>query len=175
MFHLNFFFFQLIPIETSMAENRHRFPLYLHFAVGSLSVILGCFGILGYTVYGEEVNQIVTESFPSGVLIQVVRCLLCFAILLTYPLQVFPVIEIIEGWLFKSDNNTAVETSTSTNSESSDVSVGIQASESSWLLAPEIPKQKSLVSKKEKMAQKVKTIILFVSLLWLFEPDLILF
>lgn len=175
MFHLNFFFFQLIPIETSMAENRHRFPLYLHFAVGSLSVILGCFGILGYTVYGEEVNQIVTESFPSGVLIQVVRCLLCFAILLTYPLQVFPVIEIIEGWLFKSDNNTAVETSTSTNSESSDVSVGVQASESSWLLAPEIPKQKSLVSKKEKMAQKVKKIILFVSLLWLFEPDLILF
>ena len=126
-------------------------------------------------MYGEEVNQIVTESFPSGVLIQVVRCLLCFAILLTYPLQVFPVIEIIEGWLFKSDNNTAVETSTSTNSESSDVSVGVQASESSWLLAPEIPKQKSLVSKKEKMAQKVKKIILFVSLLWLFEPDLILF
>lgn len=140
----------LIPIETSMAENRHRFPLYLHFAVGSLSVILGCFGILGYTVYGEEVDQIVTESFPSGVLIQVVRCLLCFAILLTYPLQVFPVIEIIEGWLFTTDCNTAVEISTSIDSESSEASVALQASETSWLLAPEIPKQKSLARKWKK-------------------------
>ena len=135
-----------------MAENRHRFPMYLHFAVGSLSVILGCFGVLGYTVYGEDVNQIVTESFPSGLLIQVVRCLLCFAILLTYPLQVFPVIEIIEGWLFDSDCNTSTvessnsESKFSVNNVSVEISQGL-ASESSRLLAPEIPKQKSLVSK----------------------------
>lgn len=142
-----------------MAENRHRFPLYLHFAIGTLSVILGCFGILGYVVYGEEVNQIVTESFPTGILIQVVRCLLCFAILLTYPLQIFPVIEIVEGWLFSSECNTVQEDSNGeSNSElsgdnptcqsmSSRPSFG-SASESSRLLAPEIPKQKSIVSEK---------------------------
>ena len=139
-----------------MAENRHRFPLYLHFAIGTLSVILGCFGILGYVVYGEEVNQIVTESFPSGVLIQVVRCLLCFAILLTYPLQIFPVIEIVEGWLFSSECNP-VENSDKESSTEVDDNVSCQisqgpvlgsASETSRLLAPEIPKQKSIVSKK---------------------------
>lgn len=139
-----------------MAENRHRFPLYLHFAIGTLSVILGCFGILGYVVYGEEVNQIVTESFPSGVLIQVVRCLLCFAILLTYPLQIFPVIEIIEGWLFSSECNPVENFNGESSSEVVDdvpchMSQGAilgPASESSRLLAPEIPKQKSIVSKK---------------------------
>ena len=138
-----------------MAENRHRFPLYLHFAIGTLSVILGCFGILGYVVYGEEVNQIVTESFPSGVLIQVVRCLLCFAILLTYPLQIFPVIEIIEGWLFSSECNPVensdgeVEASSEVGDVSCQMSQGAMldsASETSRLLAPEIPKQKSIVS-----------------------------
>lgn len=142
-----------------MAESRHRFPLYLHFAIGSLSVILGCFGILGYVVYGEEVNQIVTESFPSGILIQVVRCLLCLAILLTYPLQIFPVIEIIEGWLFTSECNTVENSNDETSSESVEnvscqnmsrrVIVG-SSSESSRLLAPEIPKQKSLVSKQSQ-------------------------
>ncbi len=140
-----------------MAENRHRFPLYLHFAIGTLSVILGCFGMLGYIVYGEEVNQIVTESFPSGILIQVVQCLLCFAILLTYPLQIFPVIEIIEGWIFTAECHTVENSNDETSSESVEnvscqnmsqrVIVG-SASESSRLLAPEIPKQKSLVSKK---------------------------
>lgn len=142
----------LIPIETSMAENRHRFPLYLHFAVGGLSVILACFGVLGYTVYGQEVAQIVTESFPPGVLILVVRCLLCFAILLTYPLQIFPVIEIVEGWLFKPETrNVNIEGSVNTDlSDASDENVSMSqegmvgsSTECSRLLAPEIPKQKS--------------------------------
>ncbi|KAJ7371088.1 hypothetical protein OS493_027776 [Desmophyllum pertusum] len=151
----------LIPIETSMAENRHRFPMYLHFAVGTLSVILGCFGLLGYLVYGEGVNQIVTESFPSGLLIQIVRCLLCFAILLTYPLQIFPVIEIIEGWLFNSECNTVENSNDDDESSSEGVDdVSCQnmsqtailgsASESSRLLAPEIPKQKSMARKWKK-------------------------
>ena len=149
-----------------MAENRHRFPLYLHFAIGTLSVILGCFGILGYVVYGEEVNQIVTESFPSGVLIQVVRCLLCFAILLTYPLQIFPVIEIIEGWLFSSECNPVENSNDESNSEVGDnvscqMSQGTllgSTSENSRLLAPEIPKQKSIVSKKIKIVINSKII-----------------
>lgn len=144
----------LIPIETSMAENRHRFPLYLHLAIGGLSVILACFGILGYLVYGEEVEQIVTESFPPGVLILVVRFLLCIAILLTYPLQIFPVIEIVEGWLFQPEtraesketpisNDLSCTSSEDSASCLSQVDVVGSVSECSRLLAPDIPKQKS--------------------------------
>ncbi|EDO48266.1 predicted protein, partial [Nematostella vectensis] len=90
----------LIPIESSMAENRHRYPLYLHLALGLLSAILGGFGITGYLVYGENVDQIVTSELPQGLLVTVVQILLCLAILFTYPLQLFPVTEIIESYLF---------------------------------------------------------------------------
>ena len=116
-------------------------------------MILAFFGLLGYAVYGEAVEQIVTESFPQGVLILVVRCLLCFAILLTYPLQIFPVIEIVEGWLFKPEQNVSTEGSVNADSNSTVNNVAMSqggmigsASECSMLLAPEIPKQKSRVS-----------------------------
>ncbi|XP_029191850.2 proton-coupled amino acid transporter 1-like [Acropora millepora] len=142
----------LIPIETSMAESKHRFPLYLHFAIGGLSAILACFGMLGYLVYGEDVAQIVTDSFHPGPLILAVRCLLCFAILLTYPLQLFPIIEIVESWLFKSEaKNARTESSLnndlSTSSDDAMISQvdnkSVTVNECSRLLAPEIPKEKS--------------------------------
>ncbi|KAK2571578.1 Amino acid transporter AVT3C [Acropora cervicornis] len=141
----------LIPIETSMAESKHRFPLYLHFAIGGLSAILACFGMLGYLVYGEEVAQIVTRSFHPGPLVLVVQCLLCFAILLTYPLQLVPIIEIVESWLFKSEAKNATTESSLNNdlSTSSDDMISqvdtksVTVNECSRLLAPEIPKEKS--------------------------------
>lgn len=142
----------LIPIETSMAESKHRFPLYLHFAIGGLSAILACFGMLGYLVYGEEVAQIVTRSFHPGPLVLVVQCLLCFAILLTYPLQLVPIIEIVESWLFKSEAKNATTESSLNNdlsTSSNDVMISqvdsksVTVNECSRLLAPEIPKEKS--------------------------------
>ena len=166
------FSLQLIPIETSMAENRHRFPLYLHLAIGGLSVILACFGILGYLVYGEEVEQIVTESFPPGVLILVVRFLLCIAILLTYPLQIFPVIEIVEGWLFQPEtraesketpisNDLSCTSSEDSASCLSQVDVVGSVSECSRLLAPDIPKQKSRVSDKKSVKYNTSGTLLY--------------
>ena len=144
-----------------MAENRRRFPLYLHMAIGGLSVILGCFGVLGYCVYGEGVNQIVTESFPSGVLIQLVRCMLCVAVLLTYPLQIFPVIEIVEGWLFNSwrTNNKnsceEVQDGVKSGALSNQTSTTTSASESYRLLEPNVklPKSKVCIPKQTKSGQ----------------------
>ena len=83
-----------------MADNRPRFPLYLQLAIAQVSVILGSFGILGYLIYGSNVPQIVTDTLPSGPLAQGIRVTLCIAVLFTYPLQLFPVIEIFEGLLF---------------------------------------------------------------------------
>ena len=83
-----------------MADNRPRFPLYLQLAISQVSVILGSFGILGYLIYGSTVPQIVTDTLPSGPLAQGIRITLCIAVLFTYPLQLFPVIEIFEGLLF---------------------------------------------------------------------------
>ena len=83
-----------------MAENRPRFPLYLHIALAQVSFILGSFGILGYMIYGSTVPQIVTDKLQTGIVAQLVRLTLIIAVMMTYPLQLYPVIEIAESVLF---------------------------------------------------------------------------
>ena len=83
-----------------MAENRPRFPLYLHIALAQVSFILGSFGILGYMIYGRTVPQIVTDRLQTGIVAQLVRLTLIIAVMMTYPLQLYPVIEIAESVLF---------------------------------------------------------------------------
>ena len=87
-----------------MAENRPRFPLYLHLALGQVSCILGSFGILGYLIYGSNVPQIVTDTLTTGAVAQVVRVTLIIAVMFTYPLQLYPVIEIAESAFFTKIN-----------------------------------------------------------------------
>ncbi|XP_074639282.1 uncharacterized protein LOC141897569 isoform X1 [Acropora palmata] len=90
----------IIPIESSMAENRPRFSLYLHLTLGIVSVILGSLGILGYMIYGSNVPQIVTNTMGTQIPAQMIRVTLIVAVLMTYPLQLYPVIEIAESALF---------------------------------------------------------------------------
>ncbi|XP_070540530.1 uncharacterized protein [Ptychodera flava] len=91
----------VIPVESSMKGNRPNFSAFLHVAILLLSLILGAFGILGYIHFGENVDQIITENLPSqNAVVLVVKVLLCVGIMFTYPIQMFPVIEIFEGLLF---------------------------------------------------------------------------
>ena len=83
-----------------MAENRPRFPIFLHLAIGQVSAIFVCFGILGYMIYGNNVPQIITDVLPPGPLSFTIWSTILIAVLFTYPLQFFPVIQIVEGFLF---------------------------------------------------------------------------
>lgn len=83
-----------------MAENRPRFPLYLHLTLAIVSSILGSFGMLGYMIYGSGVPQIVTDTLGTEIPAQMVRITLIIAVLMTYPLQLYPVIEIAESAFF---------------------------------------------------------------------------
>ena len=92
---------QVIPIESSMVGNRHLFPAFLHGAILILSIILGTFGVMGYLKYGNSVHQMLNTNLPQGSTVaMVVNAGICFGILLTFPLQIYPVIEIIEKYLF---------------------------------------------------------------------------
>ncbi len=84
-----------------MAENRSRYPCYLHISLALLSTLYGSFGILGYLRFGSETNQIVTENLEGSIIVVILRCLLFFGVLFTYPLQIYPVIEIAEGIIFR--------------------------------------------------------------------------
>ncbi|XP_060600506.1 proton-coupled amino acid transporter 2-like isoform X2 [Ruditapes philippinarum] len=91
----------VIPVESSMVGNRHLFSAFLHGAILFLTVVLGCFGIMGYMKYGVNVHQMLNQNIPAGNPVSVaVNIGICLGILLTFPLQIFPVIEIIEKYLF---------------------------------------------------------------------------
>lgn len=79
-----------------MAENRHRYPRFLHITVVLLTMIFGSFGIVGYLAYGEKTCQILTANLTGDIAI-VLQCLIFVGVLFTYPLQIYPCIQITES------------------------------------------------------------------------------
>jgi len=90
----------VIPIEGSMAENRRRYPCYLHISILLLSLLLAGFSITGYLTYGHHTHQIITENLQGPISV-VLQILLFIGVLFTYPLQIYPVIEITEAVFLK--------------------------------------------------------------------------
>ncbi|XP_060076775.1 neutral amino acid uniporter 4-like [Ylistrum balloti] len=91
----------VIPVESSMEGNRHNFNCFLHGAVGVLTLILGTFGIMGYIMFGDDVQQMINLNIPSTEWVSfAVNIGVCVGVLLTFPLQIYPVIELIEIILF---------------------------------------------------------------------------
>ncbi|XP_046557366.1 proton-coupled amino acid transporter 4-like isoform X2 [Haliotis rubra] len=91
----------IIPIESSMEGNRHNFGAFLHGAVGCLSFVLLAFGILGYLKFGESTNQMINTNIPSTSWVGIaVNICLCIGVILTFPLQIYPVIELAEIYTF---------------------------------------------------------------------------
>ncbi len=92
---------QVIPVESSMEGNRHKFSSFLHGVVCVLSFILGGFGMLGYLRFGSEVNQMLNTNIPATTWIAVaVNICVLIGVLLTFPMQMYPVTEMIEILLF---------------------------------------------------------------------------
>ncbi|XP_070540532.1 uncharacterized protein [Ptychodera flava] len=91
----------LLPLEASMHNNRHRLSLFLHLVIVLESGIFIFFGIIGYLRFGDHVHQTLTSNLPyNDALVYGVNAACCLGILCTYPLQLFPVIQICEGLLF---------------------------------------------------------------------------
>ncbi|XP_074648360.1 uncharacterized protein LOC141903891 isoform X2 [Tubulanus polymorphus] len=90
----------IIPVETSMDGNQHRFPVFLCIALGIVGSMLSTFGIIGYIRYGTHVQQLILNNLTFGPISVVVDGTLVLAILFTYPLQYFPVAQILERYIF---------------------------------------------------------------------------
>ena len=101
-----------------MKENRKNFRNYLHGAIFLVSVVLGIFGILGYIHYADEVEQLISDNLPYGTLSIAIQVTLCVGILFTYPLQMYPVVEIAENFFFRETKERSTLTA-SFNSERS--------------------------------------------------------
>ncbi|CAG2249831.1 PAT [Mytilus edulis] len=91
----------VVPVESSMEGNRHNFASFLHGAILVLSVILGSFGILGYLRFGSGVEQMLNLNIPSASWFAFsINICVIVGVALTFPLQIYPVTEMIELVLF---------------------------------------------------------------------------
>ncbi|BFZ02921.1 hypothetical protein BsWGS_05960 [Bradybaena similaris] len=91
----------IIPIESSMEGNRHNFSKFLHGAVLILTGILAVFGTMGYLENGNTTEQMLNKHIPSSDAFGItINIFLCIGVVLTFPLQIYPVIELMEIYLF---------------------------------------------------------------------------
>lgn len=91
----------IIPIESSMEGNRHNYSKFLHGAIFILASVLSIFGVVGYLRFGSETAQMLNGNIPAQSFTgMTLNILLCVGVILTFPLQIFPVIEICEIYLF---------------------------------------------------------------------------
>ncbi|XP_070540571.1 uncharacterized protein [Ptychodera flava] len=91
----------MITIESSMVGNRHRFLPFFLFVIITYTLIIGAVGLLGYFVFGDDTQEIITSNLTADSGLAVfVKVAVCLSIGLTYPLQLVPVIEGLERSLF---------------------------------------------------------------------------
>ena len=90
----------ILPIETSMGRDKGRFSSILTIVLVLVSVMLCAFGSVGYTAFGTDTHQIVSNNLPEASSLALgVKCVLVVAVLFTYPIQLVPVLEVLESMI----------------------------------------------------------------------------
>ncbi|KAH9514000.1 ADP/ATP carrier protein [Bulinus truncatus] len=92
----------VLPLESSLAkEVRPQFSKYFISTLMAVTFLYISFGICGYLSFGSETNQIITLNLPNDGSFNfavVVKSCICFALFLTYPVMMFPVMKILEHY-----------------------------------------------------------------------------
>eukprot|EP01061_Rhynchopus_euleeides_P042783 TRINITY_DN74638_c0_g1_i1.p1 TRINITY_DN74638_c0_g1~~TRINITY_DN74638_c0_g1_i1.p1 ORF type:complete len:586 (+),score=203.81 TRINITY_DN74638_c0_g1_i1:237-1994(+) len=90
----------VLPIENSL-KNKEQFTPLLSKTFFGISTLYVTFGLAGYCAYASIIKNSITDVLPDEFLSGLVRVSMAVAILLTFPLQFFPAIQVIEGWVFE--------------------------------------------------------------------------
>ena len=91
----------ILPIQSSMAHPE-RFRWLLGVVMAIITAAYISVGALGYAAFGTGTKTEVIDNYPrSSGLVQAVQCLYAVAVLAGMPVQLFPAVRIIEGWLFR--------------------------------------------------------------------------
>jgi len=88
----------VLPIQMSMKQ-KSQFPLILRTALVIMGSVLLVVGVLGMVTFGDETRSIILLNMQGSAIVVVVKVILCLGILFTYPLQLVPVLQALEGWL----------------------------------------------------------------------------
>jgi proton-coupled amino acid transporter len=84
-----------------MHGNWHMFQPFLHGAILLMCFIILVVAVLGYLSFGPDTNQLILLNLPAGEPLTIVtNLLLIVGVACTYPLQIIPVVQIMENALF---------------------------------------------------------------------------
>jgi len=93
----------ILSIEDSVAcSHRAKFRRLFVVTMVLVTLLYVSFGVAGFLSYGLETSPIITTNLPHGTgssvdFAIVVKLLLCFALLFTYPVMLFPVVKLVEA------------------------------------------------------------------------------
>ncbi|EAS07842.1 transmembrane amino acid transporter protein (macronuclear) [Tetrahymena thermophila SB210] len=88
-------------IRSSMQEPT-EFKKVLNYSLYIGIALYGCIGLSGYLAFGSGVRDIILFNFPmTNPLYVFIQIFYCIAILLSYPLQMFPLVNILEQKLLE--------------------------------------------------------------------------
>jgi len=87
----------ILSLEASIAKDyRSRFKFIFSMAIMAMTALYILFGVCGYLSFGVDTQGIITLNLPAGPMPLTVKGCLCFSLFFTYPVMLFPVVEIIE-------------------------------------------------------------------------------
>ena len=90
----------IIPIQDSM-RHPEKFPLVLALVLITITIIMVGIATIGYLAYGEDIQTVILLNLPqSNFFVQLIQFFYSLAILLSTPLQIFPVVGLIERLIF---------------------------------------------------------------------------
>ncbi|KAL4147288.1 hypothetical protein PRNP1_011044 [Phytophthora ramorum] len=94
----------VLPIYDAMDDDiKHKFPRILAYTMLFLVTLFSVFAGLVYAAFGQDTQSVVTLNLPSAQISPAtmsVQITYSLALVFTYPLMLYPVVKILEGYLF---------------------------------------------------------------------------
>ncbi|CCH61861.1 hypothetical protein TBLA_0F03230 [Henningerozyma blattae CBS 6284] len=110
----------IIPVEDSM-RNPEKFPLVLSLVLLVCTAIFMLIGTLGYLTFGKDITPVILSSFnQKNKFVSIAQLCYSIAILLSTPIQLFPVYKMVEEAIFKKNKNNTAISSTSSEPQDND-------------------------------------------------------
>ncbi|BFZ57845.1 hypothetical protein PYCC9005_004900 [Savitreella phatthalungensis] len=90
----------ILPIQQSMKKPQH-FSKLLYGVMALITVVFAAVGFLSYAAFGDTTKVEIIDNLPqTNKLVNAVQCLYSLAILVGTPVQLFPAVRILEGYVF---------------------------------------------------------------------------
>jgi len=94
----------VLPLESAMREPKYFMTVMDAVLIG-MSILLFTFGEVGYMVNGEATKDMVTKNLPATTFVDCIMVTIMLNLLCTFPVQMFPVTEILDRELLTKEHS----------------------------------------------------------------------